>query len=188
MHAKCLVTGIPTLFAGGTAPCRAGEAEMTNAKNAGPRTIKVTSDSFGEGTPIPVRHAQEGDNLPPVVSWSALPPGTESVVLMVEDPDAPLPAPFVHWILYDLSPTVTRVGDMLGARDGVEGRNSKLKVGYVGCAPPRGDGAHHYHFEVFALDTKLGLKPGAGRTEVVKAMEGHVLAQGDLVGTYQRPE
>ncbi len=111
-------------------------------------------------------------------------------MLIVEDPDAPTPMPFVHWIVYGLP------ADTADIRGGIEERTSLLggKQGettmrhqyYDGPAPPRGHGLHHYHFQVFALDTELDLPPGVGRHRLLEAMEGHVIAAGDLVGTYER--
>lgn len=148
--------------------------------------IRVLSDSFENGSPIPDRHL----DMSPPLRFSGVPGGTKELALIVEDPDAPTPMPFVHWLLYGLP------ADTAEIRGGVEERTSLLgaKQGettmrhqhYDGPAPPRGHGMHHYHFQVFALDTNLNLKPGAGRKELLEAMEGHVLAAGDLVGTYER--
>jgi Raf kinase inhibitor-like YbhB/YbcL family protein len=105
---------------------------------------------------------------------------------MCEDPDAPFPEPFVHWIVYGIPPTVHAL-DGARATQWKEGRNSKLQTGFTGAAPPSGHGVHHYHFQVLALDKPLDQEePGLGRGALLSAMRGHVLAFGDLVGTYER--
>jgi Raf kinase inhibitor-like YbhB/YbcL family protein len=99
---------------------------------------------------------------------------------MVEDPDAPTPMPFVHWLVHGLSPTTTLVSG------GKTGKTTMRHDRFDGPAPPPGHGPHHYHFQVFALDRELGLDDGVGRTELLDAMEGHVIAAGEIVGIYER--
>ncbi len=163
----------------------AGEDALAWRKVANeiPRTLEVTSPLFTDGAELPRRATVDGAGEPVPIAWTAEPPDTRSFVLVVEDPDAPLAEPFVHWLVYDIPRTTHAVTD--GAPL-VEGKSSRMQVGFTPAAPPPGHGVHHYHFQVFALDAPLGLAMGAGRTEVLEAMEGHVLAWGDLVGTYQR--
>jgi Raf kinase inhibitor-like YbhB/YbcL family protein len=178
-------------------PVRAGEEKIAtkDSKLAAAHTIRIQSDAFGAGQPIPKKYAAEegGENVSPPLKWSGLPQGTVSLALIVEDPDAPMPKPSIHWLIWDLSPglpglpggvaKVPMPADPVGA---VQGRNDAKEVGYYGPLPPRGHGVHHYHFQLFALDRKLGLGPDATREDLVKAMNGHVLAQGERVGTYER--
>jgi Raf kinase inhibitor-like YbhB/YbcL family protein len=115
------------------------------------------------------------------------------MVVLLEDPDAESPKPYVHWVLYNLPaetrelpeaiPKPGRLKDYSGA---LQGLNSRGTLGYFGPRPPQGDPPHRYHFEVFALDAPLGFNPGVNRQAVLNAMGGHVLAKGELVGTYQR--
>jgi Raf kinase inhibitor-like YbhB/YbcL family protein len=155
--------------------------------------LDVTSSAFDDNGRIPERYSAYDQNFSPAIGWSKGPDGVKSYVLLMEDPDASTATPFVHWIAYNIPADVTRLDEGVpgtdaltkpeGARQGV---NSRGSVGYFGPKPPA-DGDHHYHFQVFALDTTLDLKPGAGRKEVLDAMRGHVLAQGERVGLFRKP-
>lgn len=157
--------------------------------------VAVTAPSFASGEPIPVKHAAEGDNASPALEWGTPPAGTKSFVVIVDDPDAAEPKPFVHWVLFDISGDATGISEGLGTdpvlrkpEDAKQGVNSRGQIGYMGPRPPLGDPTHNYHFQVFALDlAKLPVDPGAKREEVLAAIEGHVLAKGEVVGTYERP-
>ena len=150
--------------------------------------------SFADEEMIPVKHGAEGDDASPKLDWSGAPNGTRSVVVIADDPDAAEPKPFVHWVIYDIAATETGLRDGLPTdpvlqepKGAKQGTNSKGQTGF-GPRPPLGDPAHHYHFQVFALDVDtLGIDPGSTREEVLAAMEGHVLAEGEIVGLYQRP-
>jgi hypothetical protein len=154
---------------------------------AASKTIDVSSTAFEHNQPIPQQYAfaPEGRNVTPAVSWSNLPDGTQSVALIVDDPDAPKEDPWVHWVQYNIPPDSTGIPEG-GANIGMKGRNDFDQTGWGGPLPPRGHGTHHYRFKVYALNAELNLPTGATKEEVVKAMEGHVLAQGELVGTYER--
>lgn len=147
-----------------------------------PMNLILTSSAFQEGRTIPVKYTCDGQNLSPPLSWSEVPAGTKSLALIVEDPDAP-GGTFVHWVLYDLP------GDLLaldeGAGIGVQGVNGFRKSGYGGPCPPRGS-THRYYFKLYALDKVLGLKPGASKGDVEKAMQAHVLGWGQIMGKYGR--
>jgi Raf kinase inhibitor-like YbhB/YbcL family protein len=115
-------------------------------------------------------------------------------VLIVEDPDAQEPKPFVHWILYNLSPSQSSLPESVPGTprlpefDGaLQGRNSKGMIGYFGPRPPKADSAHHYHFQVFAVDTILPLDPAASPSQVLAALKGHVVGAGEVVATFQAP-
>ena len=127
----------------------------------------------------------DGEAVPPPISWRGVPAGARSVVVVCEDPDAPVPEPFVHWIVYGL-PAHDGTLDASTLATAREGRNSIGKKGYAGASPPAGHGPHHYHFQVFALDNELSVDLGAGRSTLLDAMRGHVVARGDLVATYER--
>lgn len=156
-------------------------------------TLEVSSFAFKANGRIPHRFSAYGEDVSPALSWSNGPEGTKSYVLLMEDPDAKTPKPFVHWILFNVPaatsdlregvPGAAALPDPKGARQGV---NSRGSFGYFGPRPPA-DGDHHYHFQVFALDTELDLKPDAGRREILDAMRGHVLAKGELIGIFSKP-
>jgi Raf kinase inhibitor-like YbhB/YbcL family protein len=159
----------------------------------GASPMDVTSPAFASGERIPVRHTGDGENLSPPLAWSAVPAGTKSFALIVDDPDAPTREPWVHWVLFNIPPKTTRLregvpasgltADLAGARQGVTNFGTK---GYGGPAPPPGHGTHHYHFKLYALDAVLDLPDGSTKAQVLAALKGHVLGEGDLVGTYSR--
>ena len=157
--------------------------------------LSVTAGSFDAETEIPVAHAAEGHNASPALEWGEAPEGTQSFVVIVDDPDAAEPKPFVHWVLFDIPGELTGIREGLGTdpvlqvpEGAKQGVNSRGQIGYMGPRPPLGDPAHHYHFQVFALDIpELPVNPGAKREEVLAAMDDHVLAEGEIVGLYSRP-
>lgn len=150
--------------------------------------------AFENDGPIAVQYVADGDNASPPIEWSTVPQGTKSFVLIVDDPDAAKPKPFTHWLAYDI-PAVTKklregipgTAILQDPKEMKQGANSMGSVGYTGPKPPVGDPAHHYHFQIFALDIEtLNLEPGAKRDAVLKKMEGHVLGSGQIVGTFER--
>lgn len=145
--------------------------------------LQVTSPVFVEGGNIPRKFTCDAENVSPALAWSGIPSGAQSIALIADDPDAPV-GTWVHWVLYDLPGDTSAIPEaVMGI--GVEGLNDFRKSGYGGPCPPKGK-PHRYFFKVYALDTGLGLKPGASKGEVEKAMQGHVLAQGQLMGKYGR--
>lgn len=145
--------------------------------------LQVTSSAFSEGEEIPGKYTCDGEDLSVPLSWSGVPGGTQSLVLIVDDPDAP-GGVFVHWILFDLPADIVTLDE--NAKDiGTQGENGFRKLGYNGPCPPEGP-AHRYYFKIYALDTTLNLQPGASKAEVEEAMHGHILANGQLIGTYHR--
>jgi Raf kinase inhibitor-like YbhB/YbcL family protein len=157
-------------------------------------TLRLASSGFQPNGPIPMEYSFYGKNISPPLSWSAGPRGTKAYALIAEDPDAPGPTPYVHWVIYDIPAATTSLtrairnrADLSSPKGAMQGSNSHGGVGYHGPSPPVGDPAHHYHFQLFALDRPLKLKPGADRDAVVKAMAGHVIARGELVGLYAQP-
>lgn len=155
--------------------------------------LTVTAPFQADG-PIGPEHAADGDNASPALSWEGAPEGTQSFVIIAEDPDAKEPKPFVHWLAYDIPADVTTLREGLPTEaslpdpEGVkQGANSMGSTGYAGPKPPVADGPHHYHFQVFALDVPgLDLPPAADRAAVLAAMQGHVLAAGNITGTFDR--
>lgn len=156
-------------------------------------TITITSAAFKAGTPIPKTHTGEGQDTSPPLEWSGVPKEAKQLALICDDPDAPRAEPWVHWVIYGLPPeakglpqavpTDETLREPAGAR---QGTNDFGKSGYGGPMPPRGHGTHHYHFKLYALDAPLDLKPGLTKRKLLDAMQGHSLAQGELIGTYER--
>lgn len=151
--------------------------------------IQVTSTAFAEGQPIPDKYTCAGSDVSPPVTWSGAPAGTKSFALIADDPDAPMGV-WAHWVIYNLPPATTSLAENTpqsselpdGAKQGV---NDFRQTGYGGPCPPPGK-AHRYFFKIYALDMPLDLKSGATKKELLKVMNGHVLAEGQLMGTYQR--
>jgi Raf kinase inhibitor-like YbhB/YbcL family protein len=152
-------------------------------------TMKITSSAFQEGQPIPAKYTCDGENSSPPLKWSDAPAETKFFALICDDPDAPT-GTWVHWVVYGLPATTTELAEKTAAADslqsgGHQGVNDFRRTGYGGPCPPAGK-LHHYHFKIYALDTESSLKPRATKKELLKAMGGHILGQGELVGTYQR--
>jgi Raf kinase inhibitor-like YbhB/YbcL family protein len=154
--------------------------------------MTVTSSAFAEGQPIPEIYSDYGDDHSPPLEWSGDPEGTRAFAVIVEDPDAKAAEPFVHWVIYNLPPAMHALPESiptlreLKALGGAEqGRTSRASIGYFGPRPPDGDPPHHYHFQVFALDAPIHVPPAADRDAILAAMQDHVLAKGDLVGTFK---
>lgn len=162
-----------------------------------PETMRVTSEAFADGTPLPQRFTQDGAKVSPPLRFTGLPPGGRSLLLVVEDADSPTPAPLVHALAWDI-PAAEGTGLQEAALDadampttraGVAlGKNSFMASGWLPPDPPTGHGLHRYCFQVFALDVTPDLEQGAGRGAVIEALDGHVLAKGLLVGTYERTD
>ena len=145
--------------------------------------ILMSSTAFNEGGSIPRRHTCDGEDLSPPLSWSDVPQGAQSLVLIMDDPDAPGKT-WVHWVLYDLPPDLSSLSE--GAQEvGTSGVNDFRKTNYGGPCPPRGT-QHRYFFKLYALDSRLNLAPGATKTDVEKAIQGHILDQGQLLGKFGR--
>lgn len=153
--------------------------------------LTITSTAFSHNGPIPRAHTCDGADQSPPLRFSGITEGTKELALIVDDPDAPVGV-FVHWVLYGLPPDVGSLPPGLPKDPSLtkpvralQGVNDFRKTGYNGPCPPRGP-AHRYFFKLYALDTQLNLPPGATKAVLVKAMEGHVLEEASLVGTYAR--
>ena len=149
------------------------------------QALSVSSPAFQHHTSIPEPYSCEGESISPPISWSGVPEETQSVAVVVDDPDAP-GGTFVHWVVYNLPANVSELPE--GAKalpgDAEEGKNSAKKAGYYPMCPP--SGRHRYYFKVYALDTKLDGLRQPSVNELERAMRGHVLAQGELMGTYEK--
>jgi Raf kinase inhibitor-like YbhB/YbcL family protein len=164
------------------------QAQTETSTQRTPLTLQVSSTAFDANGSIPAQHTGEGEDIAPPLSWSTPPPGTKSIAFMVEDPDAPDPrAPvrtFVHWIVTGIPATPTSFSGGNRLPDGaVPGTNDWGERTWMGPMPPVG--RHRYFFKVFALDIALAA-PGITKLELLAAMKGHILAQGEVVGTYEK--
>ncbi|MBL7016715.1 MAG: YbhB/YbcL family Raf kinase inhibitor-like protein [Kiritimatiellales bacterium] len=161
--------------------CSAGEKE-------GNMEIMIVSAAFESMAPIPSAYTCDGENISPPLAWSGVPPQARSLVLICDDPDAPA-GDWVHWVCYDIPPDVTELPENIQPGStlpcgGMQGKTDFGTVGYGGPCPP--SGTHRYFFKVYALDTVLNLPAGQTKKQIEKAMQGHVLAAGEQVGTYSR--
>jgi Raf kinase inhibitor-like YbhB/YbcL family protein len=151
--------------------------------------MQLTSAVFQAGAEIPSYYTSDGEDVSPELSWKDAPAKTESFALIMHDPDAPRPGGFTHWVVYNIPAETARVEENVPREDqvpglGIQGTNDAGKVGYMGPAPP--SGIHRYFIRLFALNTLLDLAPGATHRQVNAAMKGHILAQAELMGTYEK--
>jgi Raf kinase inhibitor-like YbhB/YbcL family protein len=167
---------------------------IVTGQNA-PAKLTVTSTVIKEGQPIPKDYTGDGKDMSPPLAWQGAPSATKQFAVLVDDPDAPMPVPFVHWTIYKIpaqakglpeavprDATLSKPAAVAGALQGLTDFDA---TGYGGPAPPPGS-VHHYHFRVYALDQALDLKPGIDKNALMAALKGHIIAQGELIGTYER--
>jgi Raf kinase inhibitor-like YbhB/YbcL family protein len=167
----------------------------TRAAAQTPETITVASPTLKADQPIPRDYTADGRNVSPPLTRAGVPAAAKQLAVVLQDPDAGNPPPFVHWVIYKIPPTAKGLPEnvpfepdtpmppeIAGAIQGVSGFRRPI---YRGPAPPPGK-VHHYHFVVYALDAALDLKPGLNRVELLEAIKGHVVGQGELVATYER--
>jgi len=150
--------------------------------------LKLTSTAFKEGELIPKPYTCEGRNVSPPLVWAAPPEGSKTLALICDDPDAPM-GTWVHWVLYNLPANTRELPENIAPQRTLgfgeqQGNNSWGKIGYGGPCPP--SGTHRYYFKLYALDATLALQPGASKDDLEKAMRGHILAQGQLMGRYAK--
>lgn len=155
-------------------------------REGGAMTLQTSAFSHGEA--IPRVYSCDGENVSPPLRWSDAPDGTKSFALIMDDPDAP-GGTFVHWVYYDIPAAIQEVPKGVDNKakpsaGGTQGKNSFGKVGYGGPCPPGGE--HRYFFKLYALDSQLNLEPGISKSELLKAMEGHILEETQIMGTYAR--
>ena len=153
-------------------------------ENATLTKLDLTSDAFQDGQPIPRQYTCDGADQTPALKWDEAPVGTKSFALVIDDLDAPS-GTFRHWGVFDIPASARSIGG--GQQVGTEVSNDFGKPGYGGPCPPKGHGPHHYHFKLFALDTdRLDLSPTAKVADVENAARQHAIAEGELVGIYER--
>ena len=176
---------LPFVFCG----CEKEEKPSDSVKEEAEKmTIKVTSPAFEEGGMIPAKYTSDGENVSPPLNWEGVPEGTKSIALVSDDPDAPM-GTWVHWVMWNIPVDVRELAENVppdvdlpdGSRQGVTDFGSH---GYGGPSPP--SGTHRYYFKIYALDTKLGVPSSSKKADLLKAMEGHVIAEGQLMGKYKR--
>jgi Raf kinase inhibitor-like YbhB/YbcL family protein len=145
--------------------------------------LELTSTAFEDGEPIPVKHTGDGEGSSPPLVWDSVPDGTRSLALIVHDPDAPS-GDFTHWLAWNIDPEAGGLEE--GASAPAEGTHGFGGPGYTGPSPPQGHGPHRYFFHLYALDAELDLEPGVTREQLEAEIQGHVLAEAQLMGTYER--
>jgi Raf kinase inhibitor-like YbhB/YbcL family protein len=166
-------------------PLQEDLAQREGAQPAQEHSLILTSPAFPAQSPIPRKYTGEGQDISPPLAWSGVPQDAKELALICEDPDAPPPTPWVHWVAYGIPPTQQGLPE--GAHEHLtQGQNDFHKTGYAGPMPPPGHGVHHYHFRLYALDAPLQAGPGLTKKQLQAAMRGHILAEGELIGTYER--
>lgn len=161
-------------------------------------SIEVTSTAFTNHANVPLKYTAYGDNVSPQIKWGELPAGTEQLALIMDDPIAPTPEPFVHWVVYNIPATaselpegmssderVSEPASLAGAINGINGLN---RVGHFGPRPPVDGELHAYHYKVYALDSALDLEPGLDKPALLAAIEDHIIGVGMIMGHYERTE
>ena len=148
--------------------------------------LSIESTSFEAEGAIPLEFTADGGNRVPSLRWSSVPDGTVELALVMHDPDAPMTDGFTHWVVTGISPDSTGIDEgETGTGSSITGPNEVDQEAYMGPAPPPGHGPHHYFFHLFALDTSVGDQP-LSRPELLKRIDGHIIEQARVVGTFQR--
>jgi len=150
--------------------------------------IKITSSVFEEGGMIPEKYTCDGIDVSPPLAWASVPESTKTLALICDDPDAPM-GTWVHWVLFNLPASINELPESVPTDEELEngakqGRNDFRRIGYGGPCPP--SGTHRYYFKLYALDTEINLEAGAKKSQLMESMEGHILAEGQLMGRYKR--
>ena len=164
------------------------EPEIRSGERSREMTISVRSPAFQEGGMIPSKYTCDGQDLSPPLMWEGVPEATKSIALISDDPDAPM-GTWVHWVMWNIPPNVRELAENVpperelpnGSRQGITDFG---RPGYGGPCPP--SGTHRYYFKIYALDTMLDLPSSTRKVDLVKAMKGHILAEGQLMGKYKR--
>jgi Raf kinase inhibitor-like YbhB/YbcL family protein len=144
------------------------------------KTLTITSPAFKNNGDIPSKHTCEGEGISPELNIENIPEETKSLALIVDDPDAPH-GTFDHWIMWNIAPN-NKIAE--NSSPGKQGLNGKKEKKYYGPCPP--SGTHHYHFKIYALDTEFELPDECDKDSLMKAMEGHIIGQGEIVGLYKK--
>jgi Raf kinase inhibitor-like YbhB/YbcL family protein len=166
-------------------------AQADHHTSAGGRAMsfEIKTTAFSDGNEIPKMYTCDGADVSPSLNWKDAPAGTQSFALIADDPDAPV-GTWTHWVIWNIPATATALPEGMQkveeSSGGIrQGRNDFSRIGYGGPCPPAGK-PHRYFFKLYALDTKLDIKPGAGRKELERTMKGHILSQAELKGKYGR--
>lgn len=176
---------LPILVCG----CKKENKETEATKEGGSKmAITITSSVFNEGGMIPARYTCDGQNISPPLKWDGAPEGTKSFALISDDPDAPV-GTWVHWVMWNIPADVRELSENAEPKGDLpngskQGMSDFKRPGYGGPCPP--SGTHRYYFKIYALDTKLDLAGNTTKAELLKAMKGHILAEGQLMGRYKR--
>ncbi len=182
-----LLSALYVLLGKTETPAPEPDVTRSNQMPMSTHTITVRSPAFQHEQPIPSKYTCDGENMSPPLAIDGVPENAISLVLLMEDPDVPTTiredGMWDHWVLFNIPPKTTRIAEG-EAPEGMTGVTTSGTVTYGGPCPP--DGQHRYYFNVFALDTTLRLPIGATKKDIQRAMEGHVIAQGELMGTYIR--
>jgi Raf kinase inhibitor-like YbhB/YbcL family protein len=159
-------------------------------------TLEITSTAFKQGHPIPKKYTGEGIDVSPSLAWSGVPQGAKELALICDDPDAPTDEPWVHWVIYKIPadakglpegiPRKLRLNDPPGALQGKNSWPAGEAIGYRGPMPPPGHGVHHYYFKLYAIEAHMVVEPGLNKKNIMDEINDHILAEGVLMGTYQR--
>ena len=162
--------------------------KQKETNNSGGKTMKIFSSAFSEGTLIPKKFTCDDINISPPLEWSEVPEGTKTFALICDDPDAPM-GTWVHWVLFNLPASVHELSENIPPIDklpngALQGKNDFRKTGYGGPCPP--GGTHRYYFKLYALDVELDTELGITKSELLDKMQGHILAEAQLMGKYQR--
>jgi len=167
-----------------TAPTQQSQMASPKQLTTNNNNMKITSPAFSNDGSIPQKYTCDKTGASPELIFSEVPEGTKSLALIMHDPDAPISGGFTHWVVFNMSPATGGIKENAKPESGIEGINSSGKIGYTSPCPP--SGVHHYQFMLYALDIDLNLDSSAKKTDIEKAMEGHILGQAELVGLYQR--
>lgn len=159
-------------------------------------SIKITSSAFEDGQQIPKKYTGEGFDISPPLTWTGVPEETKELVLICDDPDAPTPEPWVHWVIYKIPanatglkedlPRKTRLTEPAGVLQGKNSWPNGQNIGYRGPMPPPRSGTHHYRFTLYAVEAKLAVEAGMDAKSLWKDIQDHIIAKGQLTGTYSR--
>jgi Raf kinase inhibitor-like YbhB/YbcL family protein len=180
-----LLLGVVMVFSFAASACT---GEVPAPQKEVEMTLSLSSPAFKEGDRIPVKYTCDGEDISPPLAWGEPPQETQVLALIVADPDAP-GGVFTHWVLFNIPATVRQLGEGVPAQErlqngALQGKNDFGRIGYGGPCPPHGP-AHQYRFTIYALGNSLDLATGASGKQLLEAMKGHLLAQGQLIGTYR---
>jgi Raf kinase inhibitor-like YbhB/YbcL family protein len=176
--------------------CRSDAEQTASLQGERKMTLRVTSSAFNQGQPIPKKYTGEGADVSPPLAWKGVPANAKELALICDDPDAPRPTPWVHWVIYKIPvtakglpegvPREPRLKEPAGALQGENSWPAGENTGYSGPMPPPGHGVHHYHFKLYALDAPIEVEPGLDKDALLAKMKGHIVAEDEVMGTYER--